>query len=287
MTPVAPTARTGLPAAPQSLMPGPRTTLRAVAETVYRPVIVAAQAMFKLLGLRIRMTGLENVPATGGVVLAANHVSYLDFIFAGLAPWTAHRRLTRFMAKDVVFAHRIAGPLMRGMKHIPVDREAGTASFREALRALKNGEIVGVFPEATTSRSFTVKPIKSGAVRMAASAGVPILPVAVWGTHRLWAKGRKLTFARKETILIAVGPPITVGRRDDLGARTEQLRTTLQEMLSQLQAEHPLTMDPGPHAWYLPAHLGGSAPTPEQAAVLDEADAAARRARKGISTPGT
>jgi 1-acyl-sn-glycerol-3-phosphate acyltransferase len=250
-----------------------------VAEIVYRPVIGAALTMFKALGLRITMTGLEHIPATGGVVLASNHISYLDFIFAGLPPWRAHRRLTRFMAKDVVFENKVAGPLMRGMKHIPVDRDAGSASLRAALKALKAVEIVGLFPEATTSRSFTVKPIKSGAVRMAAAAGVPILPVALWGTHRLWAKGRKLTFARKETILIAVGEPIHVGKRDDFDAVTEQLRATLQSMVSRLQADHPLTADPGPHAWYLPAHLGGSAPTAEEAAELDAADAAARYER--------
>lgn len=249
-----------------------------VADRVYPPVIVAAKTMFKLLGLKIELAGLEHVPASGGAVLASNHIGYLDFIFAGLAPYEANRRLTRFMAKEVVFENKIAGPLMRGMHHIPVDREAGSASFRAALKALKAGEIVGLFPEATTSRSYTVKEIKSGAIRMAATAGVPLLPVALWGTHKLWAKGRRLTFARGTTIQITVGEPMLIGKRDDFEAATEQLKTTLQAMVSAEQATHPDTADPGPHAWYLPAHLGGSAPTPEQAAELDAADAARRRA---------
>lgn len=248
-----------------------------MADRVYPPVIVAAKTMFKMLGLKIELAGLENVPPEGGVVLAANHIGYLDFIFAGLAPWQANRRLTRFMAKEVIFEHRVAGPLMRGMHHIPVDREAGTASFRLALRALKKGEIVGLFPEATTSRSYTVKEMKSGAVRMAATAGVPLLPVSLWGTHKLWAKGRKLTFARGTTIQICVGEPIPVGKRDDFEAVTQQLQATLQAMLSAQQAMHPDTARPGPDAWYLPAHLGGSAPTPQEAAELDAADAAKRR----------
>ncbi|MFV0458716.1 MAG: lysophospholipid acyltransferase family protein [Actinomycetales bacterium] len=247
-----------------------------MAERVYPPVIKACKLMFRALDLTIEMTGLEHVPASGGVVLAANHVSYLDFIFAGLPPYEAQGRLTRFMAKEVIFENKIAGPLMRGMHHIPVDREAGSASFRHALRALKDGEIVGLFPEATTSRSFTVKEIKSGAARMAAAAKVPLMPVSLWGTHKLWAKGRRLTFARGTTIQIAVGEPMTVGKRDDMDLASEALRTTLQEMLSHLQATHPDTANPGPQAWYLPAHLGGTAPTPEQAAVLD-AEAAARR----------
>ena len=112
-------------------------------------------------------------------MIASNHVSYLDFIFAGLASVQVGR-LTRFMAKEAVFRNKVSGPLMRGMRHIPVDRDAGSASFRTALKALKAGELVGIFPEATISQSFTVKELKSGAVRLAQSAGVPLVPVAVW-----------------------------------------------------------------------------------------------------------
>ncbi|MPZ96714.1 MAG: 1-acyl-sn-glycerol-3-phosphate acyltransferase, partial [Propionibacteriales bacterium] len=125
--------------------------------------------MFRALGLKIKVTGAEHIPRTGGAVLASNHVSYLDFIFAGFAAQPS-KRLVRFMAKEPIFAHRVSGPLMRGMHHIPVDREAGAASYAAALRALRAGEVVGVFPEATISRSFTVKEIKSGALRLAQSA---------------------------------------------------------------------------------------------------------------------
>ncbi|GAB2693305.1 lysophospholipid acyltransferase family protein [Thalassiella azotivora] len=257
---------------------------------MYPPVIVTAKTAFKALGMRFQMSGLENVPAEGGVVLASNHVSYLDFIFAGLAPWDAHHRLTRFMAKDVVFDHKVSGPLMRGMHHIPVDREAGSASFRAALKALKSGEIVGVFPEATISRSFTVKELKSGAVRMSAAARVPVLPVAVWGGQRFWTKGRPRTFPRGQTISIAVGEPFSVGTRDDMDAATADLRTRLQALLDGVQASHPATARPGPEAWWLPAHLGGSAPTPEEARVVEErerTERAARRAARSEPDAGT
>ena len=102
-------------------------------------------------------------------MLASNHVSYLDFIFCGLGAQPA-KRLVRFMAKKSVFDHKVSGPLMRGMRHIPVDRDAGTAAFRAATTALKDGEVVGVFPEATISESFTVKELKSGAARLARTA---------------------------------------------------------------------------------------------------------------------
>jgi 1-acyl-sn-glycerol-3-phosphate acyltransferase len=246
-------------------------------DRLYPVVIRAALLMFRALRMTVRVEGAEKIPASGGVVLASNHVSYLDFIFAGFAPWRAGKRLTRFMAKDGVFRDKVGGPLMRGMHHIPVDRESGTASFRTALKMLKAGEVVGVFPEATISRSFTVKELKSGAVRMAAAAKAPVVPVALWGTQRLWTKGHPRKFLRGQTVTILVGDPIVVSTRDDMDARTEELRASLQALLDRAQAGHPSLSDAGPHAWWLPAHLGGSAPTPDEAAALDAAESRARR----------
>lgn len=244
---------------------------------VYPAVIRTAILAFRALGMTVTVEGAEKVPASGGAVLASNHVSYLDFVFAGFAPWKQRKRLTRFMAKEGVFTHRVSGPLMRGMHHIPVDRESGTASFRTALKYLKAGEIVGVFPEATISQSFTVKELKSGAVRMAAAAKVPVVPVAVWGGQRMWTKNHPRRFLRGQSVVIIVGEPFPVSTRDDMEAATERLRTTLQELVDRAQAQHPSLDEPGPHAWWLPAHLGGSAPTPEQAAEADAAESRARR----------
>ena len=94
-----------------------------------------------------------------------------------------------------VFDHWFAGPFMRAMQHIPVDRKAGAAAFESAVRALKDGEVVGVFPEATISTSFTVKDLKAGVARMAVDAGVPIIPAAVWGGQRIATKGHKVRAA--------------------------------------------------------------------------------------------
>src|SRR5476651_1375285 len=112
-------------------------------EPVYTPVIWVAKALFAAEGLKFTIAGAENIPTFGGAVLMSNHLSYLDFAYAGMAAYPS-KRLVRFMAKDDVFRHRISGPLMRGMHHIPVDRTAGAASFRAAVAALKAGEIVGV-----------------------------------------------------------------------------------------------------------------------------------------------
>lgn len=240
-----------------------------MAEIVYPPVILAAKAMFRVLDNRLRVTGTEHIPRTGGAVIACNHVSYLDFIFCGLGADPA-KRLVRFMAKKEVFDNKIAGPLMRGMHHIPVDRAAGRDSYDEAVRRLRAGEVVGVFPEATISRSFTVKPIKSGAVRMAAEAGVPVVPMALWGTHRLWTKGKPRTLTKRHLpIHIHAGEPFWPTQQDDPEALTEDLRTRMSAILNDLQADFPEKPADEDERWWLPAHLGGTAPTPDEAAILD------------------
>src|SRR4051812_13439351 len=186
-----------------------------MSDLAYPPVIAACKVMFRVLDMRITVEGAENIPATGGAVLASNHVSYLDFIFCGLGARPA-KRLVRFMAKQEVFTHRISGPLMRGMHHIPVDRAAGKAAYDQAVTALRRGEIVGVFPEATISRSFTVKQCKNGAARMAAEAAVPLIPMAVWGGQRLWTKGRPRALrTRHVPITISIGEPLRPKPGDD------------------------------------------------------------------------
>ncbi|GHE38564.1 1-acyl-sn-glycerol-3-phosphate acyltransferase [Streptosporangium violaceochromogenes] len=247
-----------------------------MAEIVYPPVIGALLTAFRALDLKIRIEGAERIPRTGGAVLASNHISYLDFIFAGLAARPAGR-LVRFMAKKEVFDHRISGPLMRGMHHIPVDRAAGAAAFGAALKALKADEVVGVFAEATISRSFTVKEIKNGAVRMAVSAKVPLIPVALWGTQRLWTKGRpRRLLQRHVPITILVGEPLHPKRGDDYDAATDELHARMTALLDRAQRTYP-EIPPG--AWWQPRHLGGCAPTPEEAAAMDAAEAEARAVR--------
>src|SRR3954470_19061474 len=175
---------------------------------VYRPVVRTALALFRVLGFRFDVRGVENVPATGGAVLASNHVSYFDFMFVGLSGHRRGHRLVRFMAKEAVFRHRISGPLMRGMHHIPVDRAAGAAAYRHAVDALVSGELVGVFPESTISRSYVPRPLKSGAARMALEAGVPLIPVVTWGGHGVWPVGRKPHWQRKVAVTVWVDEPM-------------------------------------------------------------------------------
>lgn len=232
----------------------------------YRCVAHAATGLFRTLDLRIDVAGQEHVPATGGAVVVLNHTGYLDFALAGLPFWREQGRFVRFMAKQEVFTHRVTGPLMRAMGHIPVDRSAGSAAFRLAVEALRAGELVGIFPEATISRSFCLKEFKSGAVRMARSAGVPLIPMTLWGSQRVWTKGRKpiIRTARHIPISMTIGAPLQPGRGPTADAT---LIEVMSKLLDETRARYPEA--PGDDPWWMPAHLGGTAPTPERAAELE------------------
>ena len=138
------------------------------------------------------------------------------------------------------------------------------SSYATALRTLRAGEIVGVFPEATISRSFEIKDIKSGAVRMVAAGKAPIVPVAVWGGQRLWTKNHPRKLVRGQTVLIIVGEPFTVGTRDDMDAATELLRTTLQALVDRAAGRAPVPGRPGPHAGGCPRTSAARRPRPSR-----------------------
>jgi 1-acyl-sn-glycerol-3-phosphate acyltransferase len=237
-----------------------------VTDGPYRCVARAATGLFRALDLRIDIAGGEHVPATGGGVVVMNHIGFLDFALAGLPFWRERGRFVRFMAKQEVFTHRVMGPLMRAMHHIPVDRSAGAAAFRLAVEALRAGELVGIFPEATISRSFCLKEFKAGATRMARSAGVPLIPMALWGSQRVWTKDRRPTIraARHIPISITIGAPLEPGRGP---AVDSALLEVMNGLLYATRTRYPET--PGDDPWWVPAHLGGTAPTPERAAELD------------------
>ena len=250
-----------------------------MAEPVYAPVIVAAKGMFAGLGLRLEVLGSENVPRTGGAVLASNHVSYPDFIFAGLGA-NPSGRYVRFMAKDSIWKNPVAGPLMRGMKHIPVDRDAGAESFRVALEAVRRGEVVGIFPEATISRSFELKDFKSGAPRLAMDGGVPLIPTVLWGTQRMMTKGRPRDFSRGKAVTILVGTPIDVPPGSDLDAVSAHLHEVMSGMLDQAISTYPQRPTGPDDTWWVPARHGGTAPTLQEATRMDRVEALERARRK-------
>jgi 1-acyl-sn-glycerol-3-phosphate acyltransferase len=230
-----------------------------MADLVYPPVIGILKTFWKYLGLRFDSKGVENIPREGGAILAMNHIGYLDFALIGTCALPV-KRYVRFMAKRELFDNKIVGPLLRGMHHISVDRSSGSASFVAALRALRAGEIVGIFPEGTISVSFELKEFKSGAVRLAIGADVPIIPVAVWGSQRIWTKKVKRDLSRKKVpIFVAFGEPLYFTKGSSVEEGEAQLRSSMQELLLDLQSRYP---DSHVGARWAPVRLGGSAPAP-------------------------
>lgn len=231
-----------------------------MAEPIYTPIIQLFKGFWRYLGLRFIFHGQAHVPRTGPAIIAMNHIGYLDFALAGTALLPS-KRFVRFMAKRELFDNPIAGPLFRGMKHISVDRKNGGPSFVEALKALRDGEFVGIFPEATISQSFELKAMKSGVIRLAMESGAPILPTIIWGSQRIWTKRVPRNFSRsKFPIIVSIGAPLRFGATDNPEEALATLKARMQELLDSAQREYPDS--PIGQRW-APARLGGTAPTPE------------------------
>jgi len=247
-------------------------------DIVYPAVVAAAKTWFKLGDVRINMTGLEHIPESGGALVAVNHLSFVDYVMAGY-PGVTRGRLTRFMAKKEVFDHPVGGPVMRSFHHIAIDRGNGQAGLDQARRYLDAGELVGIFPEGTISRSFELQPLKTGAVRIAADAGVPLIPIVLWGTQRFLTKGRPRDFGRHKTVGMEIGEPMHPTPEDNANALTAVLQERMEAMLGRLIDAHPAEEQP-PGSWWLPASRGGSAPTPEEAAAMYAEERRLRAERK-------
>jgi 1-acyl-sn-glycerol-3-phosphate acyltransferase len=242
-------------------------------EPVFRSLEIAARTAVRVTGTRITYHGLHNIPSDGGAVVAINHTSYVDFLPAALAVMYRKRRL-RYMIKAELQDVLAIDYLIRHTKTIPVDRHAGAGAYAVAVRRLREGELVGVYPEATISRSFELKGFKTGAARMALDAEVPIIPLVVWGAQRIWTKDHPKRIGRnKIPITVAVDPPLVPSGTID--AVMAELRKEMTTLLHRVQQDYP---HPEGEYW-VPNRLGGSAPTPDEAKVLDEIELA-DRARK-------
>jgi 1-acyl-sn-glycerol-3-phosphate acyltransferase len=243
-------------------------------EPVFRSLEIAATMAVRATGTQLTFLGLENMPASGGAVIAINHTSYVDWLPAALAAKHRGRRM-RFMIKAEMNEVPFVRFLIKHTKTIPVDRKAGSSAYAVAVESLRHGEIVGVYPEATISRSFELKEFKSGAVRMASEAGVPIVPLIVWGAQRVWTKDHPRAVGRKKIpIVVSVGAPVAPGgSHEELEAA---MRTEMTQLLHDVQARYPAP----PGAYWVPRRLGGGAPTVEVAKRLDEAELAERARRR-------
>jgi 1-acyl-sn-glycerol-3-phosphate acyltransferase len=240
-----------------------------MSESVYRATNVLGRTALRLLGVRTAWSGLEHVPTSGPVILAANHVGFPDFVVVEQAA-IERGRYVRFLCRHDIWNAPLVGGAMDRMRHVPVDRSAPAGAYVAARRLLREGEAVGIFPEAGVSRSFTVRSLMRGIAGLARETGVPVVPVAVWGTQRIWTAGARPSLARGRRVDLDFGPPMAVGPGDDLGDWTRGLGRVLTDQLEALQRlPHHLPRPGEPAPWY-PAHLGGQAPTRAEAQHLDD-----------------
>ena len=173
------------------------------------PVIDAARPVIRLgarLYFRIRFEGVHHVPTSGPLLIVPNHVTFADPVLATIPVL----RPVHYMAWSALFRVRGLAWLIRRLRAFPVDIDAADAgATRAAVRLLRAGEAVMIFPEAGRSLDGRVQRFRLGAFRLACSLGVPIMPVTIIGAHESWPPGRRLPRPGRLTIVYhpVIAPP--------------------------------------------------------------------------------
>jgi 1-acyl-sn-glycerol-3-phosphate acyltransferase len=202
-------------------------------------------------GLRWTIEGEEHIPARGPLILASNHVSYLDPLTLAYVADRRGRRV-RFLAKAELFEKRGLGPLLAGAHQIPVARGTSDAAgaLGAAVDALARGECVAVFPEGTISLDLEPMRGKSGTARLVAQANVPVVPVGLWGTHRILMKGRKPNWQWGVAEVAVVGEPVLAQPGEHLRATTDRIMRAISACVARARVLYPQRPAPGDDAWW-------------------------------------
>jgi 1-acyl-sn-glycerol-3-phosphate acyltransferase len=210
-----------LPSSPQ---PDPRDKKKFyLADTSQRRALIAfARALFSLL-MKYEVSGLEHFPREGAVIVAANHVTNFDvFPMQFALP-----RPIFFMGKAELFKNPIVDLLARNMGGFPVNRgEKDQWAMDHALKVLRHGQTLGMFPEGTRSRGGGLKVAKTGTAKLSLEAGCPILPMAVVGSDQFFRQ-----FPYRTRIHIQVLPPVMPHPNESPLALTDRLMFTLARAL--------------------------------------------------------
>lgn len=248
-------------------------------ELDYRAATALCRAVVRALDVRVETRGIEHVPTDGPVIIASTHVSYGDSLPIALAART-RGRFPRFLARhDVWHAPGLTAPMTR-MQHVPVDRAAPAGAYLQARRLLREGQALGVFPEAGISYSYTVRPLMRGVAALARETGAVVIPTALWGIQRIYSVGRpeggvlggrepSPDWTRGRRVDLHFGEPLSVGPGEDLTEWTAKLGIRLTDMLEGLQTLPHHRPRPGEYAPWYPAHLGGHAPCRTEAEPWD------------------
>ncbi len=203
-------------------------------------------------GMRWTIEGAHLVPVRGPVILASNHVSYLDPLLLAYLADRSHRK-ARFLAKRELFDKRVFGWLIRQIRQIPVARNTAdaSASLDAAVDALRVGECVCVFPEGTISLDLEPMAGKTGTARLAAASGVPVTPVGLWGAQRILFKGRKPHWRWGIAESVVVGAPVRVGPDDEVYEATDRIMEAIAASVRRARAIYPQRPAAGDDGWWV------------------------------------
>lgn len=187
---------------------------------------------------RPEVTGLEHIPASGGAILASNHLSIVDSIFL---PLMVSRPVT-FAAKSEYFTgtrlvDRITGTYLRATKQLSVDRAGARAAqdmLESALGLMRDGALFGIYPEGTRSPDGRLYRGRTGIGWLALSSGLPVIPVAMIGTDRVLPPGSKIP--RVSRIRVKIGAPLTFEVLQARGTGARQRRAVTDEVMQSIQA---------------------------------------------------
>lgn len=225
-----------------------RATRHEAAPWLYRVVVFVLKAAMRLLRWRVHISGLDHIPASGPVLVVANHVSYLDPILIGLAV-EQRGRVVRYLAKRELFDHWFTGPIMRGADQILVDRKGDAgAALKHAELAMLDGKLLVIFPEATIHPVFDPANGKTGSARLALAARVPVVPVAAWGGQQIATKGGPKRPGFSSTHSVCFGPPIPYDASDSVAELTQRIMAAIAQLVTAAAHDHPAELGQ-PVAW--------------------------------------
>lgn len=215
---------------------------RLISKIILRPLIPAL--------MKNDWRGQENFPATGGMILAANHLSYFDVLSLSLFTDRAGRYPV-FLAKSSLFSIKVLGPILRKLGQLPVYRGKADAALvlRDAEQGLRDGACVIFYPESTVTRDPAQWPMvaKSGVARLALATGVPVIPAAHWGAQRILPYGSAIPkIIPRKRVQVLAGPPVDLSEFQGqpmtaavLRAATAKIMADITGLLAEIRQEEP------------------------------------------------
>lgn len=220
----------------------------------WRALSVAVLAPSLRLLIKNRWQGQRNIPRTGGVILAPNHLSYADWGTDALFCYSGGRRYPVFLIKDGAFKVKFIGHFLYRAGQLPVHRGRADAALvlKDAQQALEKGACVIIYPESTATRDPELWPMvsKTGVARLALMSGAPVIPVAHWGTQDILPYGsKKPKFRRglgRKTVRTLAGPPVDLsawaGKQTSARALREATAAIMAEvtrLVGELRGQQP------------------------------------------------